>query len=232
VFTVSEFMREVIIRSSGVSSDRVSVLDNVVDTERFRPDPQIRERSGIVFVGRIAAEKGVATLIRAMPEVVRVLPNTALEIVGPDRSGDRQGRYLRMCRDLIRENGLEAHVRFSGEIENHAVPEIIRRHKVLAVPSLWNEPCGMAILEGLACGTPVVASRVGAVPGLIEDGVTGLLVKPGDPALWADALVRALRDARLSRTCSVRGPQFVARHHTWESISARLRTTYTRLLET
>jgi glycosyltransferase involved in cell wall biosynthesis len=231
VVAISEFIRDRVLATSRVPASRVSILTNVVDVDLFRPDPRVVDRSGILFVGRIAAEKGVAPLIEGMAAVARQSPETVLSIVGPDQDGTERGSYLRECKALAARLGLSRNVRFAGAVPNRDLPALLRRSRVLAVPSVWGEPLGVVVLEGLACGIPVVATRVGGIPELIHEGRTGLLVPPADSGALGRALLAALHDDALQEHASTCGPDSVARHHTWNAVSERLQSIYRLTLD-
>jgi glycosyltransferase involved in cell wall biosynthesis len=231
VVAISEFIRDRVLATSRVPASRISIVTNVVDVDLFRPDPREANRSGILFVGRIAAEKGVAPLIEGMAAVARHSPQTTLSIVGPDQDGTERGSYMRECKTLVSRLGLERNVRFAGAVPNRELPALLRRSQILAVPSVWGEPLGVVVLEGLACGIPVVASRVGGIPELIEEGRTGLLVPPADPSALGRALLSALHDDALQERASTCGPDSVVRHHTWHAVRERLESIYRLTLE-
>jgi len=227
VLAVSEFLRGKIVESAGVGDERVRAVTNVVDAERFRPRPDLHPRAGrILFVGRVAAEKGLLTLIEAMPTVLVRVPEAQLAIVGPHRDGTERGGYRTRCEELVAKLGLSERVRFEGPVPNDELPERLAESRLLAVPSVWGEPCGVVVLEGLACGIPVLGSRVGGIPELIRDGVTGQLCEPGDPDSWAKALTRALRDDGLRESSRIHGPESIAAAHTWPRVRERLLDAY------
>ena len=230
VIAISEFIKDGIISTAGVTADRVSVLSNIVDVQTFTPEPTESRRLEILFVGRIAEEKGLLTLVRAMPAVLRALPDVKLTVIGADQGGTERGSYVRTCKEQVSRFHLNSHVRFGGEVANHDLPAYLRRARLLVVPSIWEEPCGLVVLEGLACGIPVVASHVGGIPELIEEGRTGLLVQPGDPDALAKAIIRALSDDRLLSSAARAGPARVSQNHTWEGMAQRLETLYRKLV--
>ena len=232
VIGVSKFIKRRIVATAGIPADRVSVVTNVVDGELFRPEPPAPGRRGILFVGRIAAEKGVDTLIESMVRVASAVPEAQLSIVGPNHDGTERGPYSNHCKRLVERLGLQERVRFAGAVPNRELPAMLRSSRLLVVPSIWGEPCGIVVLEGLACGVPVVASRVGGIPELIDEGRTGLLVSPADPNALGSSLVRALHDDELHESAARLGPAVVARRHAWNSIGARLESIYDSVLGT
>jgi glycosyltransferase involved in cell wall biosynthesis len=136
----------------------------------------------IGYVGRIDPRKGVLDLVAALPAVRAEVPHARLVIVGDDPWGafpDYLER-VRACRDAI-------HVPWHDN-----APGLMRHLDVLVAPS-HQEPFGTVISEAMAVGTPVVATRVGGLAEVVDDGVTGLLVEPGDPDALARAVVEVLR---------------------------------------
>ena len=237
LIAVSEFVRGQVLATGLVAAERVSVLTNAVDSERFRPadcgpdELALEDRSPqLLFVGRVAAEKGLFSLLGALPDVLHEVPDARLTVVGPASGGTESGRYRRRCERRVGKLGLKQHVRFAGVVPNADLPALMRQCRAVAIPSVWGEPCGVVVLEALACGVPVVASRVGGIPELVEERKTGLLVDPRARAAWSSALLTALRDEGLRATCRREGPRSVAERHTWQVLEPRLLAIYQSVL--
>ncbi len=193
--TVSRDLERWLIETVGVPPERVTQIYNGVDTGRFRPREGARVLLGppgfmrgdeivIGSVGRLAAVKDFPTLIRAFFRMMRFEPalrdRLRLVIVGdgPERA---------KCEDLLVAKNLGRHVWLAGERDE--VAEMLRGFDVFALPSL-GEGISNTILEAMASGLPVVATRVGGNPELVEEGVTGALVPPGQPDVMAQALLK------------------------------------------
>jgi glycosyltransferase involved in cell wall biosynthesis len=169
---LSEFQRGLLVRG-GLPAERIRVLPNFLE-----PDPGVGDeaRSGLLYVGRLADEKGVGTLLRAAaiePREVRVAGDGPLAPVA-------------------RESAAAGHIQYLGALDRPAVLDELRHAIALLVPSEWFEGFPMVVLEAFATGTPVIASRIGSLAELVEDGVTGVLVGPGE----AEALAGRMRWAR------------------------------------
>jgi glycogen(starch) synthase len=173
---------------------KVHQVANGVDIERYRSavaTDQAKRTLGIAgkhvvgFVGRLSAAKGVSVLLHAATKLRERLTNFCVVIVG---DGDYRGDLMRQAQTL----GLESEVRFLGERAD--TPLIYSALDVLVLPS-FNEAFPMVILEAMASGTPVVATRVGDVEHIVEDKVTGRLVEPGD----AEGLCEAIEDFLLNK---------------------------------
>ncbi|MGE4157756.1 MAG: glycosyltransferase family 4 protein [Planctomycetota bacterium] len=145
--------------------------------------PQRERGKRILFVGRLDKVKGVDVLLKALPQIEGV----GLDIVG-------EGPLRRELEFLAATLGVDSRVAFLGSRSNDDVLSLMARSAVLAVPSL-EEPYGVVILEALSVGCPVVASRVGGIPEIIDSPDKGFLVEPGVPAPLAEALRKALHEA-------------------------------------
>lgn len=206
IIAVSQYVAESARRRLGVSGSRVEVIPNAVDTETFCPDPsrraEARQALGLgpgsrvlICVGRMTNEKGQDVLIRAMPAVRTRVSGTHLLLVG---EGPSRVRYESLAQEL----GVEENVSFLGV--RWDVPNLLRAADVLVMPSL-NEGFGLVMVEALASGTPVVASRMGPTPEIVRETETGLLFAPGDPHALADALERLLGNPALCHEMGRRG---------------------------
>jgi glycosyltransferase involved in cell wall biosynthesis len=147
----------------------------------------------VAFVGRLNRWKGYEVFVDAAARLAPVLPDARFLIAGDPPEGEswRIGA-LRNRLDSHRLAGRAEHVGFSAD-----VPALLDGVDVVAVPSTWPEPFGLVTLEAMRAGRPVVATAHGGTLDLVEDGVTGLLVPPRDPAALADAIATLLRDPGL-----------------------------------
>ncbi|HYY88906.1 MAG TPA: glycosyltransferase, partial [Chloroflexota bacterium] len=172
--------------------------------------------------------KGVDRLIEALPRGAR------LNLVGSTGHDPRlpERDYPRLLRQLA--HGQD--VRFLGSVRDDDLPALYRSAAVLALPSVErtcygrsirvSELLGLAVLEAMASGTPVVASRLGGLPEVVEDGTTGFLVPPGDTAALRDRLDQVLRDPGLARRLGRRGRELVCERFTWRAVAERCLDAY------
>jgi len=176
-FTLTEFARRKFIEA-GLPADRIAVKPNFLAA-----DPGVAEGGGgyAIFVGRLSAEKGLATLLAAWE---RLAGRMTLKIVG---DGPLRAEVQAAA---LRTPGIEwLGYRPSGE-----VLDLIGGAAVLVMPSIWYETFGRTIIEAFAKGTPVIASRLGAMAELVDAGRTGLLFEPGSAADLAACVDRLLAD--------------------------------------
>jgi glycosyltransferase involved in cell wall biosynthesis len=183
--TVSHYSARVL----GTPAERTTVIFGGADPDRFHPDPDDR-RTGVLFVGRITPHKGVDRLIRALPANAEL---TIVGSIGHDAAPPERG-YPRLLRELAASS--PGRVTFAGTIADEELPQLMRRHAVVALPSVeetcygrrvaTSELLGLSVIEAMASGTPVVCSRVGGVTEIVVDGETGYLVPPGDVDVLRD----------------------------------------------
>ena len=151
-------------------------------------------------VGRITEQKGLTYLLEAMVRVRERLPEARLLIVGDSQDGREQYKtqLLRRWESL----GLQDTVLFTGVRDD--VPAVMRAIDLFVMGSLW-EGFGLVFLEAMAAGRPIVATRVSAVPEVVQEGATGLLVPPRDPEALAEAMLALLNDRERAQQMGAAG---------------------------
>jgi glycosyltransferase involved in cell wall biosynthesis len=172
-------------REQGIPERKICTILNGIDLSRFRP--ALPGSSGpIVSVGRLSPEKDFATLVRAAAIAVEKDASFRLEIAGDGPAADS-------VRGLVAELKLGHAVTLLGQVKD--IPSLLARGSIFTLSSL-TEGVSLTLLEAMASGLPVVATRVGGNPEVVDDGVTGLLVPPADPPLLAAALLALWGDPR------------------------------------
>lgn len=193
LIVVSNAIDRKVVEEGRLGVERVLIY-NGVDLQRYdhqEPCCTLREEYGLEddaalvgVVGRLELEKGHPTLLEAWPMVLERVPRAYLLIVG---EGSRQDAL----HQIAREQGVERHVVFTGRRDD--IPAVTAALDVAVLPS-YREAQGLTILEAMAMSRPVVASNVGGIPEMVQDGVTGLLVPPHDAPALAAAISRLLLD--------------------------------------
>lgn len=152
----------------------------------LRPSPRPREPPRVVGFGRLVPEKGFDLAIRAFAAVRRQVPGARLVLAG---EGPARPELEALTRDL----GLAEAIEFVGPVRPDQVPALLDGASLVVVPSRWDEPFGLVALEAAFMARPVVATRVGGLGEVVEDGTTGALVEREDAGALAAAVVRLLR---------------------------------------
>ena len=229
VIAVSAKMRDDILAHFDADPARVVVIHNGIDPDRFRK-AEARdhlERLGVrepyvLFVGRITDQKGIFHLLEAAPK----LP-AGVQLVLCASAPDTPEIEQRLRRAVTEH----PNVKWIFEMVNHeTVVQLYSHAAVFACPSVY-EPFGIINLEAMACETAVVASAVGGILEVVEDGKTGLLVPPARPDLLADALARVLNDPAAARAMGQAGRKRVEDRFSWASVAARTQEVYAEAID-
>jgi len=185
----------------GASSE---VISNPYDPAKFHVIREIPKDKELLFLGRLISDKGLALLLKALSRLKTKGLTPALTVIG-------SGPDEEVSRVLVRDLGLEAQVRFAGEKQGRVLTEALNAHKILVVPSLWNEPFGIVALEGIACGCVVVGSDGGGLADAI--GQCGVTFPNGDVDALAACLSELLRHPEHAERHRAAAPAHLARHH-------------------
>jgi D-inositol-3-phosphate glycosyltransferase len=214
-----------------------------VETSRFYPIPQDEAKEFIgmmpcdrmlLFVGRIEPLKGLDVLIQALgqmrrqdagEEALKGMP-ICLAVIGgdPDASSEAMTEEMARIQDMRQQYGLEDMVVFLGRRGQETLPYYYSAAEAVVVPSHY-ESFGLVALEAMACGTPVVASQVGGLAFLVQDGVTGYHVPVGEPDALCDRLTALFTDAGLRTKLGQQAATF-ARQYAWDKIATRILALY------
>ena len=215
----------------GVARDRVTTVLNGVDADLFasgnRQASRLRlaipqNRVAIGLVGRISEQKGQEEFLRAAAIVRGQFPAALFLVIG---SADDPA-LLTQAKDLVAVLGLDDCVRFTGHVTD--MPDVYAALDIVAAPSRW-EGFGLMLVEAMAAGKPIVATRVGAIPEVCVDRETALLVPPRDPAALAAALLDVLQDPDMGRALGEAGIRRAAAF-SWQRSAETLDALYQRLL--
>lgn len=208
--------------------ERTRVIYGGADPRRYCPDPA-EPRRGVLFVGRLTPHKGVDRLLRALPDgaAACLVGTGGHDAQAPERD------YPALLRQLSRDRDVE----FVGAASDGDLPRLYRSAEVFVLPSVErtvygkpirvSELLGLSLLEAMASATPVIASRVGGVPEIVEHGQTGFLVAPDDDRELADRLAQLLGDPVLARRMGQQARERVLDRFTWDAVARRCLDAYT-----
>ncbi len=235
VVAVSDGMRgDVLTAYPEIAADRVRVIRNGIDTVEYAPDPDTSvlvkhgidpARPYVIFVGRITRQKGVPVLLRAAaaldPSAQLVLCAGAADTPALAEEVSSLVAGLQATRSGV--------IWIPEMLPKPSVIQLLTHALMFVCPSVY-EPLGIVNLEAMACSTAVVASRVGGIPEVVEDGVTGLLVPPDDPAALADALNALLRDPARAAAMGRAGRRRAVDEFSWDAVAVQTAALYAELV--
>jgi glycosyltransferase involved in cell wall biosynthesis len=225
---VSDHNPRIIAGSGTYRASRVRRIYNGVDLLRPKgaPGAAFRERYGIpaeriliTQVAQMKREKGVDDILEAAPLALAQQPNLHFAFVG---DGQSAGRYAARAREL----GIQDHVTWTGLSVDPRAEGVFAASDIFCHPSRWQEAFGLVLAEAMSCGKPIVATTVGGIPEVVEDGKTGFLVPPGDLAALAGKLVWLARDAALRERMGRAGRERVVARFDVRAVTQELMEVY------
>lgn len=228
IISTSPVERDELVRLFEIPADKIDIIPVGVDTLQFRPysTRAIRRRLGlptdkpvILYAGRLEWRKGIATLLEAMEELGKQWPESQLYIIGggsTKTSKQLDNDELNRLHSITQELGLQNRVHFLGARPQAQMALFYAAADACAVPSYY-EPFGIVPLEAMACGTPVIASRIGGLQYSVQDGVTGHLVMPRCPIDLAAKLHTVLSKGKEAYSEAAR--HRVLQQFAWPSIA-------------
>jgi glycosyltransferase involved in cell wall biosynthesis len=217
----SQALKSVLTKSYGVPAARLTIIPNGVDTEYFQPATALANGPPrLLYIGRLVPDKDPDTLLQAFQLTIRAHPDAELWLVG---EGPRQAAL----QELAFRHSLSARVRFIPPTDD-LLP--VLQQATFMVLSSRTEALPNVVLEAMAAGLPVVATRVGGVPELVDPGVTGWLVPPGDAPALAAALGQALADPEARQAMGRTARQRAINDFSLEAMARRYESVLDRLL--
>ncbi|MEM0452793.1 MAG: glycosyltransferase family 4 protein [Thermoproteota archaeon] len=210
-----------------LSEEKIIYLHNAVNISRFtpgEPDVEILKKylkasfqHLLLYVGRISRKKGILDLVKAFKIIHEEEPGTVLALAGREEE-----KYAEEVRGLIRKLDLEDSILFLGPVPNRDVVHLMRGCTVFVYSSIGGEGIPRAILEAMACGKPVVATRVTGIPEAVRDDETGYTVEVGDHESFAEKVLRLLRDDALRKTLGENARKLVEKEFSYTQIIPKL----------
>lgn len=221
--TVSDWMKEQMIKQYPRIGNLIRIVHNAVDAQQFCPGKESPQRDMVLFTGRLVAAKGIRFLIEAIPAVLRKHPECLFLFIGAGNSLP----YERRLKEL---KVPEQNFAFLGYLKDSSkLIEYYRAQSVYVAPTLY-ENLPIRVLEAMACGVPVVASNVCAIPEIIQDGLNGFLVNPGSIRELAEKISALLADPRMRRRMGLSARKTVIEKFDWNVNALKISDFYHQIL--
>ncbi len=224
------------VTRNGVPQRKIQTVHCFIDTEKFqrvsqrdsrRVRRQLKWDNGeflVGVVGEVTKRKGQEYLVKALPALIRAIPNLRIVMVG--RFSDHNP-YVKQIRRYLSENGLEHTTQLIGIRDN--VEDFLTAMDVSIVPSL-EEPLGLVAIESQAIGTPVIVSETGGLTEVVDEAMTGLVVPMRDPEAIARAIIKVSKDTNLQRRLSFRGKEHVAERFAPDVLVPQVESVYAKVI--
>jgi glycosyltransferase involved in cell wall biosynthesis len=206
----------------------MSVINNGVDTSFFSPLKIERERSNtikLLYVGRLSSQKGLKDLVFAVDHLLSSKKiNIECIIVG---DGPLKYNLQRLIADLK----LRRYFRFTGHISSKArLRSFYQDSDIFLLPSYY-EGCPTVLLEAMSCGLPCIATNVGGIPEVIQNGINGYTISANSPQELSDRILQLVLDENLRRTFGINARSFIIKHYDWNIIISNLEMVYKKMLK-
>ncbi len=233
IIAISYYIQDILTRFYKFDQAKISVVYNGVDIERFQPNIDgsslktkynLDDSPTILYLGRMDPYKGVQFLLRALPLVLEKVPNAKFIIAGATRF-DR----IRV-QDFVLSKKIRNSLIFTGYVSEAEVPLLYAICDMFCYPSLW-EGFGLTPAEAQASGKPVVAFNHCAIPEVVKNNETGILVEPKDDKKMAEAIIKLLKDMNLRKFMGNQGRKRVERHFTWDLSAKKTFEVYQNVVE-
>lgn len=223
IHTVSQTSKADLIKAG--TQQRIEVVPNGLETNDYSvPDGVRSNPHQAIFVGRLVFYKNLEVVFRALPKVIRRVPDARLVIVG---DGVMKEAWERMVEKL----GLQEHVEFRGRVPHEDKVRLLHESAFLVLPSLV-EGFGIVVLEAFACGKAVLASSIGALKELVDDGTNGCILGPFSVDQWAEKMSRLFLDHKLACTMGAKAERTLLKEYTTKHVTEAMVRLYESVLTT
>ncbi|MFA5983233.1 MAG: glycosyltransferase family 4 protein [Methylococcaceae bacterium] len=235
VICVSDYIRKQAVRYYPEYADKFYVLFNATDPEVFKPygDEALKQLENIVqldpdkqyllYVGRLTPVKGVHILIEAFQKIQQHMPDTRLIITGSSFFG---GAAKTAYEEELVKLAMPVNdaIVFTGFLAHEKLKYLYAAVDMIILPSVWQDPCPLVVLEAMASGTCLVSSAVGGIPEIVESGVNGILVEAGDANTLATQVIETLKQPATMQEIAKAARQKIVSGYTWEKLVSDLET--------
>lgn len=202
-----------LIKKWGIERFRTKTLvayEHFVDSSYFKAKTGFSDRGPIIgYIGRLSTEKGVMSFVDAIPEILQSLPNARFLIVG-------DGLLRSSIESKVKKNAITDKVTIVGWVPHHLLSNYLNKLSLLIIPSS-TEGLPNILLESMASGTPVIATKVGMIPEIIKDGFTGFLIESNQPHYIAQAAIKLLGEPKLLEGVSKKSVEWVQSNFSHEA---------------
>ena len=193
----SNDMAQRIAEATGIEREQITVIPNPLSSSGSNGNANGHKPAAgmtVLYVGRIERAKGILVLAEAIPLIISELPQARFIVAGYDRSTPRGASQRAELEQQLARAGVRESVEFPGAVDQSKLPALYERVDLCVVPALQYESFSYTCAQAMAAGKPVVATRIGGIGETVTDGLTGLIVEPGNAGQLAEAVVRLLKD--------------------------------------
>ncbi len=205
-----------------IKEKEISIIPIAVDLNVFYPKENQKENQKILFAGRLETSKGIGVLAKAIPLIINKIPEARFYFAGEDY---RCNKSQQTWSQLLKKSFYHEHIIYLGSLSTQKLVEYYQTSTICVIPSLY-EPGATVAFEAMACGCPVIASRVGGLEEVIKDRETGILTPPGDAEALAENVIELLQQSELRRKISKKAYALICENYDLNIIAQQIVNTY------
>ncbi|MBI4379057.1 MAG: glycosyltransferase family 4 protein [Nitrospinae bacterium] len=230
VLSPSKNLADIVSEKMGIKRDNIRIVPNPIDTEIFSPKSPLPpfNKGGItkvLFVGRLDRIKGAHIFVSAIALILKEVSDTSFILIGRDTNTAPNNSSMKSYMENLLPPAIKDRVIFLGNVERNGLVNHYRESDICVVPSFY-ENFPNSVLEAMSCGKAVIASNTGGIPEVIEDEVSGLLVKTGDVHDLAEKIIRLLKDKEMRELLGINARKRIEGKYSNEVVAKETETTY------
>ncbi|WP_338035952.1 glycosyltransferase family 4 protein [Haloferax elongans] len=184
VISISKLIKNILVSNTSLSTTDVTTIYNSVLLDSY-PEPQSNTNNELLFVGSLKPQKGILEAIKSFSLISDRIQEYELIVAG-------DGRLRSDAEDLVAEFSLSRRVRFVGHVDRDTILQLYSQASVVLYPSVWPEPFGRVSIEAMASGTPIVGSKFGAIPEVLDDWPSSRIADPTDNEQFSQEILQVL----------------------------------------
>ena len=231
VISPSKNLADIVSEKMGIKINDIDIIPNPLDTEFFSPIPiSYKEKNElkVLFVGRLDRLKGAHIFVEAIPIISKEMPDTSFILIGRDTNTGPNNSSMRTYLENLIPNNIKERVSFFGNVERDILIDYYRGSDVCVVPSFY-ENFPNTVMEAMSCGKAVVASNTGGIPEVIEDAISGLLVKTGDAKDLAEKVIMLLKKRDMRENIGINARKRIESLYSKASVSKNVEEVYAEI---
>jgi len=213
---ISNFMKNLLLREK-ISEEKIAVVPNPVELEKFlKLKPRKRKIPKILYLGAYEGFKGPQILLKALKEIKE---NFRANFYG-------SGSLEKWMKNFVERNNLSKKIKINEKVSYEKIPSLYEEHDIIVFPSLWSEPFGRVLVEGMASGKVIIASKIGGIPEVVEDRKNGFLFQPGNVSELSQLIKNLLINKNLRLKIGKEGIKTAKKKYSGEVVAKELIKVY------
>ncbi len=231
VISPSKNLADIVSEKMGIIINDIDIIPNPLDTDFFSPIPTAYKEKNelkVLFVGRLDRLKGAHIFVKSIPIILKDIPDVIFILIGRDTNTGTNNSSMKTHLENLIPNNIKDRVSFLGNVERDRLIDYYRESDICVAPSFY-ENFPNTVLEAMSCGKAVVASNTGGIPEVIEDGISGLLVKTGDARDLAEKVIMLLKKREMRENIGINARNRIESLYSKAAVSKNVEEVYAEI---